>query len=402
MAFECHLEAQFSTPHENSFWNRFVEILEKNFQSSNERLFMIGNIFVSGKELDAIIIKDDAIIVVDFKNYGGALEISENAPWKITKNNRVATINEGRVNPYRQLHNYKFALLDKLKTHLPENYADWVNLGHINALVLFHEKIECDTNNLALTLGHGVSKWFNICDLSNVVRILGEITSGETHINDANLQHIAKALGINSQKNSGSVASPDAKPDIETTLEGVSDGWGAFAEKYYADAKNLSEIKVLIVGQDPYPKGGNGVAFCKNSHYELFQAGCSGGTVIKSLGLTEEMVRRDYKNPTVLFHDLLDSRGICFVNISHRRLNSLTVEEIEEAVALAKMFNLELVQRAKQVIVLGKRTNRYFSKFYEGFVPDEVLIHPSPKAGESNEAEWEATWATENSLAKFL
>ena len=185
--------------------------------------------------------------------------------------------------------------------------------------------------------------------------------------------------------------------------EYLNNGQSTFAKKYYADAKNLSEIRLLIVGQDPYPKGGNGVAFCKNSHCELFQAGCSGGTVIKSLGLTEEMVRRDYKNPTVLFHDLLDSKGICFVNISHRQLNSLTAKEIEEAVALAKMFNLELVQRAKQVIVLGKcRTRHYFEKLYEGFVPNEVLIHPSPKARESNEAEWDATWATEDSLAEFL
>jgi hypothetical protein len=387
MAFEAFLPDRFSTPHENRFWNKLVDELESQFNSSADNIFIVGNIFAGGKQLDALVVKNDALIIVDFKDYGGKLTVKENGLWEIDGQ----TVNSGRKNPFQQLLDNKFALLNSLKHRLPERFEDWLNLGHINALVLFHQAIEYDNNDLVSDISHAASKWFSVCDIQTMSKTLNEITSPETNINSTSRPYIFDALGIPSDREP-SLPSLDPPKTAQNSQHEES-----FADTYFQDANNLSEINALIVGQDPYPNSSNGVPFCKNSHYELFQEDCSGGIVLRSLGLNEGSVRMDYKNPKVLFHSLLVSRGICFINISYQNLSSLSIGEIEEATNQARNVNLGLVKKSKLIIVLGKdKTSHYFSKLYGDFKADVTLIHPSIRAKEENEEEWEKAWLGNN------
>jgi len=386
MAFDSFLTGRFSTQHENRFWNKLVDELKSQFQFSADNIFIAGNIFVNGKQLDALVIKDDALVIVDFKNYGGKLTVTENGPWEIDGK----TVNTGRKNPFQQLYENKFSLLGSLKSRLPEGFPEWLNLGHINALVLFHQTIDYDNHDLAEDISHGVSKWFSVCDIESMCKTLNEITSPETNINSTTRPHIFAALGIPPSKEPSS-PSMDPPKTAEISLNGEN-----FAETYFQDANNLSEINALIVGQEyPYPKSNNGVPFCKNSHYELFQENCCGSIVLRSLGLNEGSVREDYKNPKELFYSLLASKGICFINISYQNLNSLSIGEIEEATNEARDFNLGLVKKSKLIIVLGKdKTSHYFSKLYGDYKADVTLIHPSSRA--ENEEEWDKAWVGNN------
>ena len=196
MAFEAFLPDRFSTPHENRFWNKLVGELKIQFQSSADNIFIVGNIFAGGKQLDALVVKDDALVIVDFKDYGGKLRVSENGPWEIDGR----TVNSGRKNPYQQLQENKFALLNSLKGRLPERFEEWLNLGHINALVLFHQKIDYDNHDLAVDISHAASKWFSVCDIESMCKTLNEITSSETIINSTSRPHIFDALGIPSNR----------------------------------------------------------------------------------------------------------------------------------------------------------------------------------------------------------
>lgn len=94
---------------------------------------------VGGRELDGVLIKKDAISVIEFKNYGGYLEFYENGDWPITINengssNTTFVKGGNSENPYQQVRQNKFSLLNILNDFARFNYAD---LGHISGIVLF-------------------------------------------------------------------------------------------------------------------------------------------------------------------------------------------------------------------------------------------------------------------------
>jgi len=170
----------------------------------------------------------------------------------------------------------------------------------------------------------------------------------------------------------------------------------ALFQKQYQDLiKQKADIDFLIVGQDPYPKGAIGVAFCKNSHYEFFQNNCCGNLVTTSLGLNEEQIRAGYKNPKVMFFDLLLTKGIGFINVSNHLLSELKIDELEKAILETKFENSEALGKAKNIILLGRgKTRSYFEKYYSEYNYDNVLLHPSKNAKNSNEEEWNNLWTS--------
>lgn len=168
-----------------------------------------------------------------------------------------------------------------------------------------------------------------------------------------------------------------------------------FEVQYKNLLKEKKEIDFLFIGQDPYPKGSNGVAFCKNSHYEFFQADCCGNNVTTSLGLTKEQIRTEYKNPKVLFYDLLLTRNIAFINVCRKLLSNLNEFELEKAIYDTKKEYDSTLRKAKKIILLGKgKTRSYFEKYYSEFKYDTVLLHPSTKAKKDNEIEWNKIWSS--------
>ncbi|MCC7331799.1 MAG: hypothetical protein IT232_04235 [Flavobacteriales bacterium] len=174
-----------------------------------------------------------------------------------------------------------------------------------------------------------------------------------------------------------------------------------FESQYRNLIKEQTEIDYLIIGQDPYPRkpngdeGGNGVAFCKNSHYEFFQESCCGNYVTTSLGLSKDVIKAEYKNPKVLFMDLLLTKGICFINVSTKLLSELKETELEKVIYDSKSSNLDALQKAKKIILLGRgKTQSYFKKYYSEFKFDHVLLHPSKNAKADNENEWNELWTT--------
>ncbi|MDT8412480.1 MAG: PIN domain-containing protein [Vicingaceae bacterium] len=176
----------------------------------------------------------------------------------------------------------------------------------------------------------------------------------------------------------------------------------SFVEQYQDLIKQKQTIDFLIVGQDPYPKGANGVAFCKNSHYEFFQDNCCGNLVTTSLGLNEEQIRADYKNPKVMFFDLLLTKGIGFINVSNKLLSKLKVDELEKTILETKSENSEALGKAKNIILLGRgKTRSYFEKYYSEYKYDNVLLHPSKNAKNGNEEEWNNLW-TSNYIEKEI
>ena len=68
-----------SRTHENQMLHVFLERLEDRWADSTDWIVAIANAMWNGAEIDLVCILPSAIIVADFKSYGGTLTGTENA-----------------------------------------------------------------------------------------------------------------------------------------------------------------------------------------------------------------------------------------------------------------------------------------------------------------------------------
>jgi hypothetical protein len=158
-----------------------------SWSQRDEPLHLIGNVFVDGQEIDAIVLKRNAIIVIDFKNYGGELSFSENGKWKISGR----TVKGGsKPNPYQQIRDNKFTVINYLNRHL--KFQSNPTLGHIAGLCLFHQNIEFNSQSIPPKIG----SWFHVVDMESAHRRIEAIVSSQIHMSDADIGKIVKQLDV--------------------------------------------------------------------------------------------------------------------------------------------------------------------------------------------------------------
>lgn len=174
-----------SRTHENQMLHVFLDRLEERWVNSTDWIITIANAMWNGAEIDLVCILPSAIIVADFKSYGGKLTGTENGPWQadgvIVKGGRKA-------NPYQQLRDNKFSVLDWLQS---KALLSGRNLGHISAGVIFSDRIEDH-----LELPSKVRSWFYPTDLTSCAAMLDGLSSPELRIDKDEALEIVRRLGV--------------------------------------------------------------------------------------------------------------------------------------------------------------------------------------------------------------
>ena len=166
--------------------------------------------------------------------------------------------------------------------------------------------------------------------------------------------------------------------------------------KYQEELKKVNKLNLLIIGQDPYPYGANGIAFCKNTFEELFSSNCCGKDILKSLGFDQDYLRENFETPIDFFIQQL-KKGIAFINVSASIEN-----KTKQALLETKEYNSDFIKKAKSIVVLGKgKTNELFKEYYPEINVNEILIHPSGYNKTSNYSEWAKVWNS-NYLNKYI
>ena len=187
MTFKAYRASSFSHAHENHAFNRLHDILQKQWAEKDEPLFLLGNFYIDGKEIDALVLKRSAVIVIDFKDYGGELKFSENGRWEIDGNQ---VRGGSKTNPYQQIRDNKFQLLNYLKTQI--EFESSPNLGHIAGLCLFHQNIEFDST----ALSPNISRWFHVADMQSAIRTIDAIVSSEISFSDTDVDLMLAKLDV--------------------------------------------------------------------------------------------------------------------------------------------------------------------------------------------------------------
>ncbi len=108
---------------------------------------MIANFSVGGHTIDLVVIKNDAIFIVEMKHCDGKVFGSVNGRWKVVGNNgAVKWLNQGRKNPYNQVIAYYYALRNFLHSHrldfLSEQKASMVDFRACKRVIVISPTLE--------------------------------------------------------------------------------------------------------------------------------------------------------------------------------------------------------------------------------------------------------------------
>lgn len=182
---------EYDHTHEREQFRNLCSILKDLYDKSAEMHLLFANINFNGVPLDALLIKPDAITVLEFKNYSGNVIAAENGDWKLDD----GTIIKGGMgkNPFVQTKNNKFAVITTLNTWFPSTH---VNLGHTSGIVVFNQPVTVDDH----LISPKSKSWFHICDMDHITDKISDITSPAIHYTNSDLDKLPQILNCDDPK----------------------------------------------------------------------------------------------------------------------------------------------------------------------------------------------------------
>ena len=204
MSLKIYKNQEYEFTHENEQFRKLVEILKNRFDKTDELNLLFANIYFGGVPLDALFVKRNAIIVLEFKNYQGKLTAAENGRWELSD----GTVVKGGAgkNPFMQTRANKFSVLNELNIWFPRSY---VNLGQISGVVVFNQSISVTEDRISPKS----KSWFHITDMVGIGNKLEDIASPGISYTDSDLLDFPRIVNCK-----------DAyyeSPAIQTTIQRV-------------------------------------------------------------------------------------------------------------------------------------------------------------------------------------
>lgn len=182
IAFRC---SNYDTTAEREQFRLLCEKMKTRFAESDSFYLMIGNYNIYDCEFDAIIIKQDAIIAIEFKNYGGNIVTCENGNWT---SNGIEIKGGSRKTVYQQAR-ANHAALRKGLNELGIN-QQWIK--NIPTIVVFNQTISLDNQ-----LSRKVRSWLHITDNAHFIDKIEDITCVSTNISNLDIIDLAIKLNLN-------------------------------------------------------------------------------------------------------------------------------------------------------------------------------------------------------------
>jgi hypothetical protein len=97
---------------------RAIVALANGLERLDGLYLILANFSVGGRNVDLVLIKQDAIFIVELKHCDGKLFGDVNGPWFVeSANGERKRLNPGRKNPYNQVISYYYSLINILNDH---------------------------------------------------------------------------------------------------------------------------------------------------------------------------------------------------------------------------------------------------------------------------------------------
>lgn len=142
-----------------------LPVMQKHYQGRNEIvLYLSGKLNINGVDIDGLVIKEDAIVLVEFKNYTGDIKAQANGDWFHGKEriNGGATKKDGTAKTvFEQLKINRRALRDGLSPYIKNIDA----CHNIQALVVF---TAITSLKMDKEFQWGANAWVNVTDIEHM------------------------------------------------------------------------------------------------------------------------------------------------------------------------------------------------------------------------------------------
>lgn len=186
MSFIAFKVSDYYHTAEREQYRAVCNLLRDKYANSDELCIFIANYNIFDCELDGIVIKSDALIVIEFKNYGGEITAVENGHWRTGD----GTIIKGgsRKSVYQQAKLNHVAIKRGLKNGkiLPNSM-----LADIPGLIVFAQPITLQNN-----LGERTKSWLHICDTDHFIDKVEDITSSKFYLTNEQIIELIPKLGL--------------------------------------------------------------------------------------------------------------------------------------------------------------------------------------------------------------
>ena len=183
LAFRC---SNYDNTAEREQFRLLCKKMKSKYFKSKSFYILVANYNIFDCELDAIVIKNDAIVAIEFKNYGGNIVATENGDWTA---NGVAIKGGSRKTVYQQARINHASLRNGLKELGINN--EWIK--DIPSLIVFNKPITLDNH-----LSGKVQSWLHITDNAHFIEKIEDITSSSTNLSNLDIINLAISLNLNS------------------------------------------------------------------------------------------------------------------------------------------------------------------------------------------------------------
>lgn len=186
MGLLVYKAADYSFTAEREQYRTICNALKKKYADVSDLCLFVANYNLYDIEFDGIIFKNDAVISLEFKNYGGDITAVENGNWILAD----GTIVKGgsRKNPYQQAKinhiNLRNGLVDGMILSLSQ-------LRNIPCIIVFNQPITC-TNKLS----GRVRSWLHITDNEHFIQKLSDITERRTDLSNSDIISLVGRLNL--------------------------------------------------------------------------------------------------------------------------------------------------------------------------------------------------------------
>lgn len=219
MAVELWMGAEFEHAHEMKALRAVLHQLVDRFGEDKSLYLLLANFFCDGEEIDLAVVKKRAIVVIELKECDAPVIGGPNGPWRIQGD---SALNEGqRRNPYQQVRQYRYALMNYLTRHrydfLAQQKAHQAKFEHISALVAFSPTMSPDS---AIEISKRDRKWFGVVGLDHLWTEIKDRRSPEIHLNQGDARKLAaQVLKLERYEISDYLAGPEVAESLEFESE---------------------------------------------------------------------------------------------------------------------------------------------------------------------------------------
>jgi len=191
---EVILAKEFEYQYENEMFKSFAEKLGSSGLFDEKTTLLAGNLLINNCELDALLIKKDAICILEFKNAEGPVHFVENGPWTV---GRGSIVGGSRDNPFSQVRSYRIGVKRFLERNCDELLRDFkINSEHVSGCVVFRGPIEFHER----VLDPRVRDWFHVTDQARLSDKLVSIQSRNITVNPEFISRFVRISGLGGAK----------------------------------------------------------------------------------------------------------------------------------------------------------------------------------------------------------